>query len=177
MAVAEALRNSSPAMAGRALMRQLEPDALAAEITRQLESFTDSFGRAPDFVDGQPPYQRLLPLYSTDRPDVHGIVAGLRGVIDEFPERLLIGEIYLPLERVMDYYGVNLDEVHLPFNFQLIDAAWNARDLTWDNAPANDVSGSGVEPGKAVKLGSFTMPHSIASISEKSLIEIGRAHV
>ena len=40
------------AMAGRALMHQLEPDALAAEITRQLESFIDSFGRAPDFVDG-----------------------------------------------------------------------------------------------------------------------------
>ena len=40
------------AMAGRALMHQLEPDALATEITRQLESFIDSFGRAPDFVDG-----------------------------------------------------------------------------------------------------------------------------
>jgi predicted glycoside hydrolase/deacetylase ChbG (UPF0249 family) len=40
------------AMAGRALMHRLEPDALAAEITRQLESFIDSFGRAPDFVDG-----------------------------------------------------------------------------------------------------------------------------
>jgi predicted glycoside hydrolase/deacetylase ChbG (UPF0249 family) len=40
------------AMAGRALVRQLKPDALAAEITRQLESFIDSFGRAPDFIDG-----------------------------------------------------------------------------------------------------------------------------
>jgi chitin disaccharide deacetylase len=40
------------AMAGRALMHQLEPDALAAEITRQLDCFIDSFGRAPDFIDG-----------------------------------------------------------------------------------------------------------------------------
>jgi predicted glycoside hydrolase/deacetylase ChbG (UPF0249 family) len=40
------------AMAGRALTHQLEPGVLAAEITRQLESFIDSFGRAPDFVDG-----------------------------------------------------------------------------------------------------------------------------
>ena len=43
---------SLAAMAGRALMHQLEPDALAAEISRQLESFIDSFGHAPDFVDG-----------------------------------------------------------------------------------------------------------------------------
>jgi predicted glycoside hydrolase/deacetylase ChbG (UPF0249 family) len=40
------------AMAGRALMRQLEPDVLAAEVTRQLESFIASFGRTPDFIDG-----------------------------------------------------------------------------------------------------------------------------
>src|SRR5438128_12395737 len=40
------------AMAGRALMHQLEPDALAAEITRQLDCFIDSFGRAQDFIDG-----------------------------------------------------------------------------------------------------------------------------
>src|SRR5262249_30614381 len=40
------------AMAGRALMRQLEPDVLAAEVTRQLGSFIASFGRTPDFVDG-----------------------------------------------------------------------------------------------------------------------------
>ena len=33
-------------------MHQLEPDALAAEISHQLESFIDSFGHAPDFVDG-----------------------------------------------------------------------------------------------------------------------------
>jgi predicted glycoside hydrolase/deacetylase ChbG (UPF0249 family) len=40
------------AVARRAIMHQLEPDALAAEIACQLESFVDSFGRAPDFVDG-----------------------------------------------------------------------------------------------------------------------------
>ena len=40
------------AMAGRALMHQLEPDALAAEVTRQVECFIESFGRTPDFIDG-----------------------------------------------------------------------------------------------------------------------------
>ena len=83
----------------------------------------------PDFVEGQPPYQRLLPLYSTDRPDVHGIIAGLRAVIDEFPERLLIGEIYLPVERLGAYYGRDLSGAHLPFNFSLLQTPWRASEI------------------------------------------------
>ena len=31
----------------------------------------------PDFRDGDPPYRRLLPLYSADRPEVHEVVARL----------------------------------------------------------------------------------------------------
>src|SRR5688572_29720839 len=41
----------------------------------------------------------------------------------------MIGEIYLPLERLVAYYGTNLDGVHLPFNFQLLQTTWNARGL------------------------------------------------
>ena len=44
-------------------------------------------------------------------------------------ERVLIGEIYLPVERLMHYYGRERPGVHLPFNFQLIDAPWDARAL------------------------------------------------
>jgi alpha-glucosidase len=43
---------------------------------------------------------------------------------------VLIGEIYLPLTRLMHYYGPGGLGVHLPFNFQLIDAPWDARSLT-----------------------------------------------
>ena len=42
---------------------------------------------------------------------------------------MLIGEIYLPVDRLMRYYGRERAEVHLPFNFQLIDAPWEARSL------------------------------------------------
>jgi alpha-glucosidase len=48
-------------------------------------------------------------------------------VLDEFASRVLIGEIYLPLDRLMAYYGTDLDGVQLPFNFQLLQSAWNAR--------------------------------------------------
>jgi alpha-glucosidase len=42
---------------------------------------------------------------------------------------VLIGEIYLPVDRLLHYYGRERAEVHLPFNFQLIDAPWEARSL------------------------------------------------
>jgi alpha-glucosidase len=83
----------------------------------------------PDFRPGDPPHHSQVPLYTTDRPEVQEIVSGLRKVVDEFPDRVLIGEIYLPVERLMSYYGANLEGVHLPFNFQLLQTKWNARGL------------------------------------------------
>jgi alpha-glucosidase len=83
----------------------------------------------PDFRPGDPPHQRLLPLHTTDRPEVHDIVAGFRRVADEFSDRLLIGEIYLPPKRLVAYYGKDLEGVHLPFNFGLLEAPWHARHL------------------------------------------------
>ena len=42
---------------------------------------------------------------------------------------MLIGEIYLPIERLVQYYGVDLGGVDVPFNFQLLLANWQARDI------------------------------------------------
>jgi alpha-glucosidase len=83
----------------------------------------------PDFREGQPPHQKILPLYTTDQPEVHDVIAEMRRVIDEFDSRALIGEIYLPLERLVSYYGKDLAEAHLPFNFALLSAPWNARSI------------------------------------------------
>jgi alpha-glucosidase len=73
-----------------------------------------------------PEIERLLETYSTDQPEVHDIIGGMRAVLDEFDGRVLIGEIYLPVERLVAYYGKNLKGAHLPFNFQLLSAAWTA---------------------------------------------------
>lgn len=80
----------------------------------------------PDYALGRPPHESLLPRYTTDQPETLAVVAEMRRVIDEFQERLLIGEIYLSLERLVAYYGVQLDGAHLPFNFSLLSAPWNA---------------------------------------------------
>jgi alpha-glucosidase len=83
----------------------------------------------PTHEPGMPDFQSQIPLYTSDRPEVQGVVAGLRDVANEFEDRVLIGEIYLPLERLMGYYGADLDGVQLPFNFQLLQSSWNAREI------------------------------------------------
>jgi len=81
----------------------------------------------PAWTERQPAVERLLQTHSSDHPLVHEVVARMRGVLEEFDDRLLIGEIYLPMERLIAYYGENLAGAHLPFNFQLIDAPWRAK--------------------------------------------------
>ncbi len=81
----------------------------------------------PDWKPGDPPYARQLGLYTGDQPDMHELVREMRTVVDRYGERVLIGELYLPMERVVQYYGEQLDEVHLPFNFQLVTLpTWEA---------------------------------------------------
>jgi alpha-glucosidase len=81
----------------------------------------------PDYGPGQPPHHELLATYNTDRPEVHDIIAEMRRVFDQYGERMFVGEIYLPVERLVTYYGAHGSGVHLPFNFQLIHLPWNAR--------------------------------------------------
>jgi alpha-glucosidase len=79
----------------------------------------------PDYIEGQPDFRRVQPLHSADQPGVHEIAIEMRRVLKEYPgERLLIGEIYLPVERLVAYYGPDLTEIHLPFNFNLMWAKW-----------------------------------------------------
>ena len=42
---------------------------------------------------------------------------------------MLVGEIYLPVERLMAYYGASGKGAHLPFNFQLIRLPWKAKEI------------------------------------------------
>jgi hypothetical protein len=43
----------------------------------------------------------------------------MRSLLEQHDERVLIGEIYLPIEQLVAYYGKDLRGAHLPFNFQL----------------------------------------------------------
>ncbi len=85
--------------------------------------------RNPEYNDTMATYNQLLPVYSTDQPELHSIVAKMRQVLDSYNDRLMIAEIYLPIHRLVAYYGVNNSEAHLPFNFLLISLPWDARQI------------------------------------------------
>jgi alpha-glucosidase len=83
-------------------------------------------------------YGRVLPLYTSDRPETHAVVAEMRAVMAAYKDRsaVLIGEIYLPLRDLIAYYGFDpntassgapaLRGAHMPFNFHLIQTPWKA---------------------------------------------------
>jgi alpha-glucosidase len=81
----------------------------------------------PNYQPHWAPHRQLLATYNADRPEVHHIISRMRRVLDDYTDRMMVGEIYLPLERLMTYYGSEGAGVHLPFNFQLIELPWHAR--------------------------------------------------
>jgi alpha-glucosidase len=80
----------------------------------------------PDW-DGVDPYYSLLHIHTRNLPGVHGIIRRMRALLDEYPDRVLIGETYVSVQELMAYYGPDLDECHFPYNFQLIKLPWDAR--------------------------------------------------
>lgn len=70
--------------------------------------------------DGILPVAEFLPIHTQNLAGVHRIIREMRAVLDEYDERMMVGEIYLPNQELIKYYGQNLDECHLPYNFQLI---------------------------------------------------------
>jgi alpha-glucosidase len=80
----------------------------------------------PGWTAGEREIGRLLQINSADQPEIHEVVAAMRHVLDEYDDRVLIGEIYLPVKRLVTYYGKDLSGAHLPFNFALTSVLWRA---------------------------------------------------
>ena len=65
--------------------------------------------------------------YDINQPEVHAHLQAFRRIVDSYSERVIIGEVWEPdLSKWVGYYGANLDELHLPFNFSLLDKPWQA---------------------------------------------------
>jgi alpha-glucosidase len=71
-------------------------------------------------------FGRLLQVYNLDQKDIHSVLREIRQVFDDYKERVAIGELWGPLERWVKYYGDQGDELHLPFNFRLMNQPWQA---------------------------------------------------
>ncbi len=77
--------------------------------------------------DGVEPMFSLNHIYTQNLPEVHDLIRQMRTVLDAYDERMMVGEIYLPYDQLITYYGTNFDECHLPFNFHLILSQWTAQ--------------------------------------------------
>ena len=74
----------------------------------------------PDWKPGDRPEGRQQMVHTADLPETQEIVREMRAVMDSYGERVLIGEIYLPVSRLVADHGESLNGAHLPFNFQLV---------------------------------------------------------
>jgi alpha-glucosidase len=84
----------------------------------------------PDWRPGMSPARRLRRTRTMDQPEVHEAIAAMRQVADSFDDRVMIGEAYLPIDRLMAYYGTDLSGFQLPFNFHLIFTPWQPVAIT-----------------------------------------------
>lgn len=76
------------------------------------------------------PLEFYTQLHVNDRlhPDLHGVLREVNRLLAEYDgDRVAIGEVEaLDWARWAEFYGQHLDELHLPFAFQLIETPWLA---------------------------------------------------
>jgi alpha-glucosidase len=72
-------------------------------------------------------YDDWLHLYDGGHPDVHAAHRRFRSVVDAYErDALTVGEIHIfDLPEWATYYGEELDEFSMPFNFHLMAADWD----------------------------------------------------
>jgi alpha-glucosidase len=122
-------------------VREAIHDAMRFWLDKGVDGFRvdviNLMGKHPDLPDDpinegyrpgvDQPNQRFAHVHRQNHPDVHEMIGGMRAVMDEYEDRVMIGEIYLPPERLSDYYRADPPGCHLPFNFGLITLEdWSA---------------------------------------------------
>jgi alpha-glucosidase len=90
-------------------------------------------------------YNNYHHLYEKNLPDNHQIIKEIRAILDEYGDRVLVGETFID-NRLYDslvFYGVDNDELHLPLNFEFPFSPWypgylqreieKVEKITWDD--------------------------------------------
>jgi glycosidase len=73
-------------------------------------------------------YDSIIHLHDKGHADVHKVFQEFRQILNGYSTpRFSVGEIHIfDWPEWSTYYGAALDELHMPFNFALIGAAWQA---------------------------------------------------
>ena len=71
-------------------------------------------------------YNNQHHLYDKNLPENHQIIREIRRIIDEYQDRVLIGETFIDstIYESAIFYGINNDELHLPFTFEFPFSPW-----------------------------------------------------
>ncbi len=76
-------------------------------------------------------YDTQLHLNDKGHPDIHEVYRELRQLLDAYSilsPRVALGEMHIYDWKVWArYYGLQLDEIHMPLNFGLVSIPWKAR--------------------------------------------------
>lgn len=83
----------------------------------------------PEFDDSMPPPQRYQTVFTDDRPEAMGCLEDMRETLDSYSARLICGEVQGKTARIGHFYKGERPRLHLPLNFALLDAEWNALSL------------------------------------------------
>jgi alpha-glucosidase len=87
------------------------------------------FRNNPHKYWGLRPYDWQHHLYDRNRPETLEIMKQIRAVVDEYPDRMTVGEVFTEApgdpELVATYYGDG-EGLHLAFNFTFLYCPWRA---------------------------------------------------
>jgi alpha-glucosidase len=79
------------------------------------------------YIEGKhSPYQRYVPKYSVDQPELKEVVDMLCNTLNNHEEKFMVSESALGGERFFDAYRYTDSKLHAPFNFSLIHMKWSA---------------------------------------------------
>jgi alpha-glucosidase len=76
-------------------------------------------------------YATQTHIHDRGHPDVHEAFRNVRAVLDGYqPPRYSVGEIHeYDWPTWASYYGENLDELHMPYNFAILQTPWTAKHI------------------------------------------------
>jgi alpha-glucosidase len=81
----------------------------------------------PQYVAGKDdPHDALLHIYSNSQPGSFAVMNEFCQVLMEYPQRFMVSEIYCDIVDMTKFYRECDNEVHAPFNLNLIGLPWNA---------------------------------------------------
>lgn len=69
-------------------------------------------------------FDRQRHLYDSNRPEIQGVVADIRALLEEYPKRYAVGETFMPTpEMAASYCGPG--KLHATFDFSMLNSPWN----------------------------------------------------